>query len=171
MRIIVTGGRKLSDTGDNAFVRIELTRLHERHHIDVLAHGCTGDYAAALESWARRNGIAIVRYPPNWQLFGHQAEFRRNLFMLADARADLVVAFPGGESTSHLVQRAIDMGLAVLRFPPAPLPDAACVSADVERQEMEATSARHGQRFGSMQHSAGVARQAPDRVIKRRTVS
>jgi hypothetical protein len=127
MRVIVSGGRNCDDI---SFVEAELSKLHHRAPIDVVIHGCTGAHAGALEHWARSHGIAIVRYPPNWERFGHRGESLRNIFMLEDSRADLVVAFPGGECTSDLVQRAVNAGLAVLSFPVGCRSDALGADAD-----------------------------------------
>jgi hypothetical protein len=114
MRIVVCGGRANSARG---IVDQELTKLHRRENVTLVSHGCSGAYASAIESWARSQGIAIVRYPPNWELFGQQAESLRNTFMLQDSRPDLVVAFPGGHATSDLVRRAIIADIAVLKVP------------------------------------------------------
>jgi hypothetical protein len=93
-------------------VHHELTALHWRKPISVVVHG------SIAEAWARRHGIAVVRYPPNWEFYGKKAEGLRSDFMLTDSRPDFVVAFPGGRHTADLVQRAINVGLAVLAIPP-----------------------------------------------------
>ena len=114
MRIIVSGSRSHCDL---QLVERELDKLHRRMLIHVVIHGCCGDQAGAIEHWARSNGIAVVRYPPNWERFGHQGEILRNSFMLEDSRPDLVVAFPGGHSTADLLLRARRAGIAVLEIP------------------------------------------------------
>jgi hypothetical protein len=114
MRLIVCGRRSFTDF---ELVRRELSHLNRQRPISVLIHGWVGPAAPVVEHWARENDISIVRYPPNWELHGKDAEVRRNEFMLSDSRPGLVVAFPGGPDTSDLVHRALNKGVAVLVVP------------------------------------------------------
>ncbi|WP_163769980.1 SLOG family protein, partial [Proteus mirabilis] len=77
----------------------ELARLHWRQPVRVLIHGHVSGVGPIAEAWARRSGVAVVRYPPNWEFFGRKAEAQRHAFMLEDSRPDLVLAFPGGANT------------------------------------------------------------------------
>jgi hypothetical protein len=79
--------------------------LHWRIPITVLIHGGVSGAGAIAEAWARRNRVAVVRYPPNWE--------RRNDFMLADSRPDHVIVFPGGRNTADLVAKALAAGIEV----------------------------------------------------------
>lgn len=97
-------------------MRRELIRLHWRNPITVLVHGNVGGIRSAAEIWARRNGVAIVRYPSNWEFFGKKAEGLRNVFMLEDSHPDLVLAFPGGRHTADLVRRAVDAKISVVEI-------------------------------------------------------
>ena len=115
MRLLVCGGRHFEDA---EMVHHELTALHWRKPISVVVHGSIAGVGIIAEEWARRHGIAVVRYPPNWEFYGKKAEGLRSDFMLTDSRPDFVVAFPGGRHTADLVQRAINVGLAVLAIPP-----------------------------------------------------
>jgi SLOG family YspA-like protein len=114
MRLLVCGGRHFEDAET---VHRELTRLHWQKPISVLIHGSVTGVGIAAEAWARRYGIAVVRYPPNWELYGKKAEGLRSDFMLGDSRPALVVAFPGGRHTADLVQRSINARIAVLVIP------------------------------------------------------
>ena len=115
MRLLVCGGRHFEDA---EMVHHELTALHWRKPISVVVHGSIAGVGIIAEAWARRHGIAVVRYPPNWEFYGKKAEGLRSDFMLTDSRPDFVVAFPWGRHTADLVQRAINVGLAVLAIPP-----------------------------------------------------
>lgn len=115
MRLLVCGGRHFEDA---EMVHHELTALHWRKPISVVVHGSIAGVGIIAEAWARRHGIAVVRYPPNWEFYGKKAEGLRSDFMLTDSRPDFVVAFPGGRHTADLVQRAINVRLAVLAIPP-----------------------------------------------------
>ncbi|SDR58524.1 Protein of unknown function [Rhizobiales bacterium GAS113] len=138
MRIIVCGGRNHCD---RRLVERELTRLHWRMPISVVIHGGGDAQAIAIEHWARMRGLAVVRYRPNWERFGHRGEILRNAFMLEDTRPDLVVAFPGGHSTADLVQRARNSGIAVLEIRLAP--EADCRIAELLMITMVSTGNHH----------------------------
>lgn len=112
MRVLVLGGRHYDD--DDAVHR-ELTGLHRRIPITVIIHGGVSGAGTIADAWARRNRVAVVRYPPNWERLGKRAEKLRNDFMLADSRPDFVIAFPGGRNSADLVAKASTAGIRVLR--------------------------------------------------------
>ena len=111
MRVLVCGGRYYDDADA---VHHELMGFHWRTPITVMIHGGVSGAGAIAEAWARRNRVAVVRYPPNWECLGKRAEKLRNDFMLADSRPDFVIAFPGGRNTADLVAKASAAGLEVL---------------------------------------------------------
>jgi len=110
MRVLVCGGRHLENVDA---VHRELFRFHWRIPITVIIHGGVTGAGAIAEAWARRNRVAVVRYPPNWECLGKRAEKLRNDFMLADSRPAFVIAFPGGRNTADLVAKASAVGLPV----------------------------------------------------------
>jgi hypothetical protein len=111
MRVLVGGGRHFEDAEK---VHRELVRLHWQKPISVLIHGSVTGVGIAAEAWARSSGTPVVRYPPNWKLYGKKAEGLRDAFMIEDSRPDLVLAFPGGRNTADLMQKAIDAKIVVL---------------------------------------------------------
>jgi hypothetical protein len=111
MRVLVGGGRHFEDA---EMVHQELVRQHWRKPISVLIHGSVTGVGIAAEAWARSSGTPVVRYPPNWKLYGKKAEGLRDAFMIEDSRPDLVLAFPGGRHTADLIQKAIDAKIVVL---------------------------------------------------------
>ena len=82
--------------------------------MQVLIHGGSQFLGSDVEDWARETGVDVVRYPPNWQRHGKQAERHRNQFMLTDSRPDVIIALPGGDDTSELVSQARASGIHVL---------------------------------------------------------
>lgn len=70
MRLLVCGGRHFEDA---EMVHHELTALHWRKPISVVVHGSIAGVGIIAEAWARRHGIAVVRYPPNWEFYGKKA--------------------------------------------------------------------------------------------------
>jgi YspA, cpYpsA-related SLOG family len=138
MRLLVTGGRNYND---RAFVFATLDRAHAKHRIALLIHGACCDRTGRLrgadglaEEWAIAREVAYVGEPARWGTEGRAAGPRRNARMLDRWTPEAVVAFPGGEGTADMVQRALAAGLPVwdLRAstptppaadkPPEPLP-------------------------------------------------
>lgn len=119
MRLVIGGSGHLEYRD---LVSFELAKLHRRCRVMVLIHGGLGGVCAAAEDWARRAGVHVVRYPPNWVRYGKTAEAVRNRFMLEDARPDLVTAFPGGPHTLDLVRCALRARLAVYEVPERDVP-------------------------------------------------
>jgi predicted Rossmann-fold nucleotide-binding protein len=58
-------------------------------------------------------GISEESHPANWNAWGRAAGPRRNQEMLM-RKPNLVVAFPGGEGTADMVQKAIAAGVKVV---------------------------------------------------------
>ncbi|WP_248796318.1 DUF2493 domain-containing protein [Pseudomonas sp. MWU13-2105] len=110
MRVLICAGRYYLDT---AMCRKVLEAYHRYRAISVLIHGGNQFLGSEIEDWARENGAHLVRYPSNWQLFGKQAERRRNQFMLMDSDPELVIAFPGGSDTEELVAQAKAMNIEI----------------------------------------------------------
>ena len=109
--VLICAGRHYADTKKSRHV---LDAYHRLRPVQVLIHGGNQFLGSEIEEWAREIGIDVVRYPPNWQRHGKQAERQRNHFMLADSRPDLIIALPGGDDTSELVCQAKASGISVL---------------------------------------------------------
>jgi hypothetical protein len=105
MRLLVTGGRNYTDTG-------EISRVLNALDPDVVIHGEApgADYLCGV--WGKRKGKKVIGEPANWAL-GHSAGYLRNQRMLHH-HPDLVVAFPGGRGTQDMVHRARKAGVPVL---------------------------------------------------------
>jgi hypothetical protein len=65
-------------------------------------------------AWAMSRGIPTLAFPADWKKDGKAAGFIRNATMLRDGRPELVVAFPGGKGTAHMVNLARAAGVPVL---------------------------------------------------------
>ncbi len=106
MKILVCGGR---DYENFAAASRALNSLSGVTH--VIHGGADGaDYCGFR--WANDHGVQEVRCDANWQYWGKSAGIRRNLAMLA-LSPDLVVAFPGGTGTAHMVSIAKEAGIKV----------------------------------------------------------
>lgn len=111
MRLLICAGRHFAD---QHLCRQALDAFQRLHQVGVVIHGGNQCLGAPIEDWAREIGAHLIRYPPNWQRHGKQAERQRNHFMLVDSRPDVVIALPGGDDTSELVCQAKASGISVL---------------------------------------------------------
>ena len=102
MRIIVCGGR---DFDDAALVYEHLDSLNLAATL-LVAQGGAGGADAHARSWCSRNRAPCVTFRARWDLFGRGAGPIRNRQMLITVEPDLVLAFPGGRGTAHMVEIA-----------------------------------------------------------------
>ena len=110
-KVLVCGGR---DFADRAMLDAALDRLHqERGFSLVIAGGARGADTLA-EEWAKARGIACDVYRADWEGLGRKAGPIRNERMLVEGKPDVVVAFPGGRGTAHMVRIAREAGIEVI---------------------------------------------------------
>ena len=112
MYILVCGGREYANVRalDEA-----LDAIHREKNISRLIHGAARGADSLAAAWARSRGIPLLAFPAGWKKDGRAAGFVRNARMLRDGRPELVVAFPGGKGTAHMVNLAVAAGVAVLQ--------------------------------------------------------
>ncbi len=110
MRVLVCGGRDFSDR-----VRLfnALDRIHRKRGVAVIIDGAARGADSLGARWAIERGVASERHPADWARFGKSAGYRRNEAMLDEGAPDLVVAFPGGRGTAHMVELARSKGFVV----------------------------------------------------------
>lgn len=111
MKILVTGGRDYEDqaTFDRVMdqISMELQRV-----VCIIQGGARGADELA-RGWAFERMCPVMTFPANWDRFGRGAGPIRNEWMLEYGQPDLVVAFPGGKGTAHMVKIATEAGVAV----------------------------------------------------------
>jgi YspA, cpYpsA-related SLOG family len=109
MKVLVCGGRNYAN-----YLHVEsvLDSIHSEHRITHLIHGGANGADALASEWASKRGIQDVQCSANWRIHGITAGPRRNRRML-DLGPDLVVAFPGGAGTAHMVSIAKTVGVLV----------------------------------------------------------
>ncbi len=110
MRLVVTGGRNF-DNREFLFATLD---GHAEHHFTLLIHGDARGADRLAGEWARERGIEVLACPADWKRYGRGAGPKRNRQMLVE-NPDLVVAFPGGSGTSHMVIIAEEAGVKVIR--------------------------------------------------------
>lgn len=110
--VLVTGGRNYRNY---PYLQRQLDRLASLRPITLIVHGgATGADSLAGE-YARRRSLPCNRYLPDRAKDGPGPDwkFNRNLRMLKHSDPHLVVAFPGGPGTSHMVRNARARGYPV----------------------------------------------------------
>ena len=112
MRILVCGGR---DYQDWRRVYKALDHLHAQRGITCIIHGAAPGADTLADRWAKERGLRVEPWAAEWKRYGNAAGPKRNAEMLAGARPDAVVAFPGGPGTADMTRRAEAVGLKVWR--------------------------------------------------------
>lgn len=112
-RVLVCGGRDFSNT---QLAYAVLDRLHKELGIDVVIEGDARGADRIAGYWARRNRIDNLKFRADWKLYQNRAGPVRNAKMLRQGKPDLVVAFPGGNGTRDMIEKARAAGVEVLEI-------------------------------------------------------
>ena len=109
MKVLVCGGRHFNDEK----LMYKVFNTGEIGNIDTIIHGgCTGADKIAHD-WAFCYARRVEIYHADWTRVGKAAGPLRNIRMLEHSKPDLVVAFPGGKGTAHMVKIAKEAGVPV----------------------------------------------------------
>ena len=117
-RVLVCGGRSYGKRWDDHLSCI-VVNTQEVHHLHkvleeildkqtsldtelVIVHGAAIGADNLASEWAKTKHIREMQFPANWS-GGKSGGIERNIQMLEDSEPDLVVAFPGGRGTAHMV--------------------------------------------------------------------
>lgn len=111
MKILVCGGR---DFNDVAYLEEVLNGILAISKVDIIIEGEAKGADTLARNWADKNNISVDKYPADWDKNGKSAGFKRNEQMLIEGKPDLVVAFPGGNGTRHMIKIAKKHGFPVL---------------------------------------------------------
>lgn len=113
MRILVCGGRDYFDR-DTVYKDLDSMNDDKATPITLLIHGGArgADYLA--HRWALDRGIQTAVFEANWDIYGKQAGYLRNVAM-ADLQPDFVLAFPGGRGTQMMIEIARKQGIEVIK--------------------------------------------------------
>jgi predicted Rossmann-fold nucleotide-binding protein len=111
MRVLVCGGRNFRSP---AQVSKALDALHSIHKFTDLIHGGAKGVDTFASDWAKTKP-EITRYVSyaDWDTHGLAAGPIRNAHMLTWG-PDLVVAFPGGNGTADMINKARKAGVEIL---------------------------------------------------------
>lgn len=76
------------------------TRVPDHKEL-VIVHGAAAGADNLASLWAKSKHIHEMPFPANWS--GKSGGIERNIEMLEESEPELVVAFPGGRGTAHMV--------------------------------------------------------------------
>ena len=110
MTLLVCGGRHYSD-------RARVAEVLDTLQPKAIVHGDAHGADTLAGEYARNNLIEVRAYPANWSKYGRAAGPIRNQQMIDSEPVDMVVAFPGGRGTAHMVQTARTHGIHVEIIP------------------------------------------------------
>lgn len=123
MRILVCGGRDFDDDRlfdhhmNKLMVELGKTSITITGHPELVRvsfiSGCDRGVDTFIIQYAKYHGVYCDKYPAEWEKYGKSAGAIRNQEMLDKGRPDLVVAFPGGQGTKHMVMIAKKAGIPV----------------------------------------------------------
>jgi len=108
MRVIVCGGRDYLNA--DVIGKAMANAAPGKH---TLVHGAQFGADSVAAAIARARCWTIEAYPPDIKQHGSPAAFIIRNQAMADAGADLLLAFPGGNGTADMVRRARKAGIHV----------------------------------------------------------
>ena len=109
--VAIAGGKQVTDA--NAVID-RLDKAKEKYADIILVHGGGPGIERIAAQWADRNGVHQVVCKPDWNAHGRAAPFRRNDELL-NLLPKGVIAFPGSGITDNLVDKAVKLGIPVVR--------------------------------------------------------
>lgn len=112
MIVLVCGGRYYQD---RHFVFGVLNQVHEGTPITKILNGGATGADTLGRMWAETKNIPRKTFYPRWDVHGKAGGSIRNQRMLDEGHPDLVVAFPGGNGTAHMISLAEAAGVRVLK--------------------------------------------------------
>ncbi len=101
MIVLVCGGRDYSN-GDYLFEKLD--EVYAEFGTACIVHGDAKGADSLADMWANKRGVDVIRCPADWSAHGRAAGPTRNASMLKDYDPNVVVAFPGGKGTDHMVE-------------------------------------------------------------------
>jgi len=110
-RVLACGGRTFRDA---RVVRRTLDKIHAGTPITCLIDGGANGADTLAFVWAGDHQIERLTFEADWDRYGKAAGPIRNQRMLREGAPDLVVAFPGGVGTAHMVSIAREAGVRVI---------------------------------------------------------
>lgn len=109
MKILVCGGRDYHKYD----VICRVLDEHDSEDLHVIQGGAKGTDEGAI-SWCISRQVPYTTFKADWNRYKKSAGPIRNQQMLDEGKPDLVIAFPGGRGTAHMVDIAKKAGVKVI---------------------------------------------------------
>lgn len=128
IRVLVCGGRNYNDwetfvrTLDNFCLERNLVTPEDQRDeygnymfegLTIISGAARGADTYAID-WAVVNWVPFEEYKADWDTHGKKAGILRNIQMLEEGKPDVVIAFPGGRGTAHMVSISKNAGVEVI---------------------------------------------------------
>lgn len=104
MRLLVAGSRSIDDVGKVEHILSNASYIFDRNVALVLHGGARGVDTIAGE-WARRRGYDVREYPADWNTHGKSAGYIRNVEMVANCDAAIVLWNGTSKGTRHTLDQ------------------------------------------------------------------
>lgn len=114
MKVLVCGGRNFYDWRRLEAILDLYRDGPEKTKPTLIIHGAASGADSLAGQWATYNGIKVETYPAEWKVHGRAAGGIRNQLMLDQGKPELVIAFPGGNGTADMVNRAKAAGAGIV---------------------------------------------------------
>lgn len=111
MKVIIAGGRDITN-----YSFVEAAVLESGFDISEVVSGCARGADTLGEQWAKRNNVAVKKFPADWDNLGKKAGPVHNCQM--GDYADALIALWDGQSrgTKHMIDYATKKGLKVFIY-------------------------------------------------------
>ena len=113
LRILITGGR-------DQIPRAVADHLHflldGRTDIECIIQGCARGADTGAIIYANEAKVPLVSFPvssDDWNKIGKSAGYKRNKKMRDEGKPDLIIAFPGGRGTQHMIDLGIEKNIRI----------------------------------------------------------
>lgn len=117
-RVLVCGGRDFGHTPEEQLLFQEAMALYAGAKPEVIIHGCAQGADTLADHWAEKRTIPVLRFRAEWDIWGKAAGPMRNSKMLVNGKPTLAIAFPGGNGTADMVEKARKAGVRVVEVKP-----------------------------------------------------
>lgn len=112
MRVLICGDRHWAGKTE---IKVFIEQLPKD---TIIIHGRARGADSLAGYYAREEGLEVIEFPAQWQVYGRSAGIIRNQQMLDEGKPDLVVYFhnnlANSRGTKDMVERATRAGIKVL---------------------------------------------------------
>lgn len=109
-KVLVCGGRDYSNIEKVKDILDMIHDICQNNFLEssemIIIHGGAKGADSLAGKWAKQNNIQSEVYLADWNTYGKKAGPIRNELMLKTGKPNIVVAFPGGNGTKHMVSIA-----------------------------------------------------------------